>query len=152
MLEEAMELVLTKHFDNERYRHLDTYVELGGYEALRKAFSMPKEQIVEEVKKANVRGRGGAGFPAGVKWGFLPKDLSRPRVLVINADEGEPGTFKDRLIMRRGPHLMIEGIVITSYALTIHNGYVYIRGEFVRETEIVQEAIDEAYAKGYLGN
>jgi len=146
-----MELVLTTHFGNDRYRHADTYERLGGYAAMRKAFSMPKEEIVAEVRKANLRGRGGAGFPAGVKWGFLPKDLSRPRVLVINADEGEPGTFKDRLIMSRGPHLMIEGIVITSYALTIHNGYVYIRGEFVREAEIVQEAIDEAYAKGYLG-
>src|SRR3990170_3052470 len=146
-----MELVLTTHFGNDLYRHADTYEQLGGDAAMRKAFSMPKEEIVAEVRKANLRGRGGAGFPAGVKWGFLPKDLSRPRVLVINADEGEPGTFKDRLIMSRGPHLMIEGIVIASYALTIHNGYVYIRGEFVREAEIVQEAIDEAYAKGYAG-
>src|SRR3972149_9267592 len=102
MLEEAMDLVLTRHFDNERYRHLDTYVELGGYEALRKAFGMPKEQIVEEVRKANIRGRGGAGVPAGGKWGVLPKDLSIPRILVINADEGGPGTFKDRLVMSRG--------------------------------------------------
>jgi NADH-quinone oxidoreductase subunit F len=103
------------------------------------------------VKKANLRGRGGAGFPAGVKWGFLPKDLSKHRILVINADEGEPGTFKDRLIMTKGPHLLIEGIVITSYALSVRNVYIYIRGEFVREAEIVQEAVDEAYAKGYLG-
>jgi NADH-quinone oxidoreductase subunit F len=139
-----MELVLTTHFGNDQYRHVDTYVRLGGYEALRKAFSMTKEQIVEEVKKANLRGR-------GVKWGFLPKDLSRPRILVINADEGEPGTFKDRLIMTKGPHLLIEGIVITSYALSVHNAYIYIRGEFVREAEIVQEAVDEAYAKRYLG-
>ncbi len=146
-----MELVLTTHFGNDQYRHVDTYVRLGGYEALRKAFSMTKEQIVEEVKKANLRGRGGAGFPAGVKWGFLPKDLSKHRILVINADEGEPGTFKDRLIMTKGPHLLIEGIVITSYALSVHNVYIYIRGEFVREAEIVQEAVDEAYAKGYLG-
>src|SRR3990172_8384973 len=129
-----MELVLTTHFGNDLYRHADTYEQLGGDAALRQAFSMPQ-----------------GGSVGGVKWGSLPKDLSRPRVLVINADEGEPGTFKDRLIMSRGPHLMIEGIVIASYALTIHNGYVYIRGEFVREAEIVQEAIDEAYAKGYLG-
>jgi NADH-quinone oxidoreductase subunit F len=146
-----MELVLTSHFGNDRYRHADTYEELGGYVALRKAISMPKEEIVTEVRKANLRGRGGAGFPAGVKWGFLPKDLSRPRILVINADEGEPGTFKDRLIMTRGPHLLIEGIVITCYALTTHTCYIYIRGEFVREAEIMQEAIDEAYSKGYLG-
>ena len=148
---ETMELVLTTHFGNERYRHAETYERLGGYTALRKAISMPKEEIVAEVRKANLRGRGGAGFPAGVKWGFLPKDLSRPRVLVVNADEGEPGTFKDRLIMTKGPHLLIEGIAITCFALEAHTCYIYIRGEFVRETDIVQEAIDEAYALGYLG-
>jgi NADH-quinone oxidoreductase subunit F len=146
-----METVLTTHFAEERYRRLDTYMERGGYAALRKAFAMPKEQIVDEVKKANLRGRGGAGFPAGVKWGFLPKDLSRPRILVINADEGEPGTFKDRQIMSRGPHLLIEGIVITSYALAIHQCYIYIRGEFVREAKILEEAVAEAYGKGFLG-
>src|SRR5574342_1007770 len=135
-----METVLTTHFANEQYRHADTYLQFGGYEALRKALTLPKEQIVGEVKKANLRGRGGAGFPAGVKWGFLPKDLSRPRVLVINADEGEPGTFKDRLIMSRGPHLLLEGIVIASYAMTIHVSYIYIRGEFVHEEKILVEA------------
>jgi NADH-quinone oxidoreductase subunit F len=146
-----METVLTTHFADERYRRIDRYLELGGYEALRKALSMPKEQIVDEVKKANLRGRGGAGFPAGVKWGFLPKDLSRPRVLVINADEGEPGTFKDRQIMARAPHLLLEGIAIAAYAMTIHLCYIYIRGEFVREAKIVEEAVAEAYAKGFLG-
>ncbi|MBI5418826.1 MAG: NADH-quinone oxidoreductase subunit NuoF [Deltaproteobacteria bacterium] len=146
-----METVLTTHFADERYRHVDTYVQYGGYSALRKAFSCPKERIVEEVRKANLRGRGGAGFPAGVKWGFLPKDLSRPRILVINADEGEPGTFKDRQIMSRGPHLLIEGIAIASYAMTIHSTYIYIRGEFVREAKIMEEAVAEAYAKGFLG-
>jgi NADH-quinone oxidoreductase subunit F len=146
-----MEQVLTRHFADDRYRHVDAYVETGGYAALRKALGMPKEEIVAEVKKANLRGRGGAGFPAGVKWGFLPKDLSRPRVLVVNADEGEPGTFKDRLIMSRGPHLLIEGIGIASFAMTIHACYIYIRGEFVREAKILEEAIAEAYAKGFLG-
>ncbi len=146
-----MELVLTKYFANEQYRHVDTYVEFGGYSSLRKAFAMPKEKIVEEVRKANLRGRGGAGFPAGVKWGFLPKDLSRPRVLVVNADEGEPGTFKDRLIMSRGPHLLLEGIGITCYALLMNVAYIYIRGEFVREAKILEEAIAEACAKGFLG-
>ena len=146
-----METVLTTHFANERYRYADTYLSLGGYEALRKALSTPKEKIVDDVKKANLRGRGGAGFPAGVKWGFLPKDLSRPRVLVINADEGEPGTFKDRQIMAKAPHLLLEGIAISSYAMSIHVCYIYIRGEFVREARIVQEAVDEAYAKGFLG-
>jgi NADH-quinone oxidoreductase subunit F len=146
-----METVLTTHFSDERYRHVDTYLQLGGYAALRKALTMPKERIVDEVKKANLRGRGGAGFPAGVKWGFLPKDLSRPRILVINADEGEPGTFKDRQIMSKGPHLLIEGIVISSFALTIHTCYIYIRGEFVREARILEEAVSEAYAGGFLG-
>jgi NADH-quinone oxidoreductase subunit F len=146
-----METVLTTHFADEQYRYVDTYLSLGGYEALRNALSGPKEKIVDEVKKANLRGRGGAGFPAGVKWGFLPKDLSRPRVLVINADEGEPGTFKDRQIMARAPHLLLEGIAISSYAMSIHACYIYIRGEFVREARIVEEAVAEAYAKGFFG-
>jgi len=146
-----MEKVLTKHFANERYRRLDTYRQYGGYEALKKAFAMTPEAIIDEVKKANLRGRGGAGFPAGVKWGFLPKDLSRARALVINADEGEPGTFKDRLIMSRGPHLLVEGIVISSFALRIHACWIYIRGEFVREAGILDEAVAEAYAAGLLG-
>jgi NADH-quinone oxidoreductase subunit F len=146
-----METVLTTHFADEQYRHVDTYLQFGGYAALRQALGGPKEQIVDEVKKANLRGRGGAGFPAGVKWGFLPKDLSRPRILVVNADEGEPGTFKDRQIMSKGPHLLIEGIVISSYALTIHTCYIYIRGEFVREAKILEEAVAEAYAGGFLG-
>jgi NADH-quinone oxidoreductase subunit F len=146
-----METVLTTHFGNDRYRYLETYLSCGGYEALRKALGMPKEGIIEEVRKANLRGRGGAGFPAGIKWGFLPKDLSRPRVLVINADEGEPGTFKDRLIMTRGPHLLLEGIAIAAYAMTAHMSYIYIRGEFVREARILEEAIAEAVVKGFLG-
>jgi NADH-quinone oxidoreductase subunit F len=146
-----METVLTTHFADERYHRLDTYRQYGGYEALKKAFAMDPGQIIDEVKKANLRGRGGAGFPAGVKWGFLPKDLSRPRVLVINADEGEPGTFKDRVIMTRGPHLLIEGIVISCFALRAHACWIYIRGEFVREAGIVDEAIAEAYAAGFLG-
>ncbi|PWB68159.1 MAG: NADH-quinone oxidoreductase subunit F [Deltaproteobacteria bacterium] len=146
-----METVLTTHFANEQYRHADTYLQFGGYEALRKALAGPRERIVDEVKKANLRGRGGAGFPAGVKWGFLPKDLSRPRVLVINADEGEPGTFKDRQIMGKAPHLLLEGIAIASYAMSIHLSYIYIRGEFIREARIVEEAVAEAYARGFFG-
>jgi NADH-quinone oxidoreductase subunit F len=146
-----MEKVLTAHFANERYRRMDTYRQYGGYNALKKAIAMTPEAIIDEVKKANLRGRGGAGFPAGVKWGFLPKDLSRPRVLVINADEGEPGTFKDRVIMTRGPHLLIEGIVISSLALRAHACWIYVRGEFVREARIMDEAVAEAYAAGFLG-
>jgi NADH-quinone oxidoreductase subunit F len=145
-----MELVLTTHFGNDQYKAIGTYQELGGYAALKKALGMTPEAIQEEVKKASLRGRGGAGFPAGIKWGFLPKN-DRPRVLVINADEGEPGTFKDRLIMSRGPHLLVEGIAIAAFALNAHMAYIYIRGEFVREARILNEAIDEAYAKGFLG-
>ncbi|HEY3489109.1 MAG TPA: NADH-quinone oxidoreductase subunit NuoF [Candidatus Deferrimicrobiaceae bacterium] len=145
-----MELVLTTHFGNDQYRAIGTYQELGGYAAQRKAYTMTPDAIMDEVKKASLRGRGGAGFPAGVKWGFLPKN-DRPRVLVVNADEGEPGTFKDRLIMSRGPHLLVEGIAIAAFALNAHQAYIYIRGEFVREARILNEAIDEAYSKGYLG-
>jgi NADH-quinone oxidoreductase subunit F len=146
-----METILTTHFADDAYRRIDTYRRFGGYDALRKALSMTPEAIIDEVKKANLRGRGGAGFPAGVKWGFLPKDLSRPRVLVVNADEGEPGTFKDRLIMSRGPHLLVEGIAIAAFALRAHLSYIYIRGEFVREARILDEAVAEAYAAGFLG-
>jgi NADH-quinone oxidoreductase subunit F len=146
-----METVLTTHFSDERYHRMEGYRAHGGYDALRKAVSMPREAIVEEVKKANLRGRGGAGFPAGVKWGFLPKDLSRPRVLVVNADEGEPGTFKDRMLLARGPHLLVEGIAITCFALSIHDAYIYIRGEYVREARILGEALEEARAAGLLG-
>lgn len=146
-----MELVLTKYFDDENYRHIDTYMKYGGYSALKKALSMSPDEIIEEVKKSNLRGRGGAGFPTGVKWSFVPKESEKPKYLVINADEGEPGTFKDRLIMERGPHLLIEGIVISAYAIGAHTSYIYIRGEFVKPARILEEAIREAYEKGFLG-
>jgi len=146
-----MEAILSTHFEDPAFRGIEGYEARGGYQALRKALSMGPQAVAEEVKKANLRGRGGAGFPAGVKWGFLPKDLSRPRVLVVNADEGEPGTFKDRRIMSRGPHLLVEGIAIAAYALSAHVCYIYIRGEFVREAQILEEAIAEAYGRGFLG-
>ncbi len=146
-----MELVLTKYFHLDDYRFIDTYVKHGGYTALEKALRMDTDQIIEEVKKASLRGRGGAGFPAGVKWGFMPKVTDKPKFVVVNADESEPGTFKDRLIMERGPHLLIEGIAITSYAVGAHVCYIYIRGEFVRPAQLLEAAIEEAYEKGYLG-
>ncbi len=146
-----MELVLTKYFHDDDYRHIDRYIEYGGYSALKKALSMKPEEIIEEVKKSNLRGRGGAGFPTGVKWGFIPKESPKPKYLVVNADEGEPGTFKDRLIMERGPHLLIEGIAIASYAIGAHTSYIYIRGEFVKPARILDEAIKEAYDRGFLG-
>ncbi len=146
-----MELVLTKYFHIDEYRHIDTFREYGGYEALTKALKMTPDEVIEEVKKANLRGRGGAGFPAGVKWGFVPKESPKEKYLVVNADEGEPGTFKDRLIMERGPHLLLEGIVIAAYAIGANVCFIYIRGEFVNQARILEEAISEAYDGGYLG-
>jgi NADH-quinone oxidoreductase subunit F len=129
---------------------LARYEATGGYEALRKALGMAPEDIVAEVKASNIRGRGGAGFPTGVKWGFLPADV-RPRYLVVNGDESEPGTFKDRQLLERDPHQLVEGIVISAYALDVHHAFVYIRGEYPRPARRLQAAIDEAYAAGYLG-
>ncbi len=130
---------------------LDGYRDEGGYEALRKALEeMSPEQITEEVKVSKIRGRGGAGFPTGVKWGFLPAE-TRPRYLVINGDESEPGTFKDRQILERDPHSLIEGTIITAYALDVHHAFIYIRGEYPRPARRVQRAVDEAYEAGLLG-
>lgn len=129
---------------------LDRYEATGGYEALRAVLrDMTPDQVVDEVKASNMRGRGGAGFPTGVKWGFLAD--SSPRYLVVNADESEPGTFKDRQLLERDPHQMLEGIIISSYALGVELAYVYVRGEYPKPARRVQRAIDEAYAAGYLG-
>ncbi|MBF0424879.1 MAG: NADH-quinone oxidoreductase subunit NuoF [Magnetococcales bacterium] len=125
--------------------------ERGAYEAARKAFVMGSAAVIEEVKKSNLRGRGGAGFPAGMKWSFIPKDTSRPHYLICNADEGEPGTCKDREILRRDPHLLIEGMIIAAFAVQAERGYIYIRGEFTREAEVLQRAIDDALTAGLLG-
>lgn len=133
-------------------RSLEYYLsKMQGYAAAKKAFSMSQDAIIEEMKKSNLRGRGGAGFPTGVKWGFIPKQSAKPKYLVCNADESEPGTFKDRDIMRYTPHLLIEGMVIGGFAIGAHQGYIYIRGEYTREAKLLNQAIDEAYAKGYLG-
>ncbi|GMV39504.1 MAG: NADH-quinone oxidoreductase, F subunit NuoF [Myxococcales bacterium] len=123
----------------------------GGFEAVKKALSMDKDAIVDEVKRANLRGRGGAGFPAGVKWGFVPKVSEKPKYLVVNADEGEPGTFKDRYWLKWDPYPLIEGCIICSFALDIHTCYIYIRGEFAEEIAIVEAAIDRARKAGLLG-
>jgi NADH-quinone oxidoreductase subunit F len=123
----------------------------GGYTALEKALgSMSPDDIVAEVKASNLRGRGGAGFSAGVKWGFLAD--TEPRYLVVNGDESEPGTFKDRQLLERDPHQLIEGIVITAYALGVHHAFIYIRGEYPKPARRVQRAVEEAYAAGYLGD
>lgn len=112
---------------------------------------MKPAEILEEVKAANLRGRGGAGFPAGVKWGFVPKDIDKSKYLCVNADEGEPGTFKDRYIMTHNPHLLIEGIIITSFCVGIHTAFIYIRGEYEAVALRLEQAISEAYDKGFLG-
>lgn len=130
---------------------LARYLDTGGYETLTRALSeMSPEEVAAEVEASNLRGRGGASFPAGVKWGFLPADI-RPRYLVINADESEPGTFKDRLLLERDPHQLIEGIALSAYALDVQHAFVYVRGEYPKPARRVLRAIEEAYEAGYLG-
>jgi NADH-quinone oxidoreductase subunit F len=143
--------MLSLHFDNTDSHLLATYEQEGGYRIFRKALQMQPEAVVEEVKKSGLRGRGGAGFPAGVKWGFIPKDTNRPIYLCINADESEPGTFKDRYIMERDPHMLLEGILITCWAIKSSDCYIYIRGEYESTRKVLQAAVDEAYEAGYLG-
>jgi len=133
-------------------RGLAAYRERGGYSAARKALSsMTPADVREEVKKARLRGRGGAGFPAGIKWSFVPQEEGRPVYLCVNADEGEPGTFKDKYILGHNPHLLLEGIVIAGYAVGIHSAYVYIRGEYELIARRLEDAIVEATACGFLG-
>ena len=145
------EPILTRNFHRPDSHALRVYREAGGYEALRKAFGMAPDAIVEEVKRSNLRGLGGAGFPTGVKWGFIPKDSPKPRYLVINADEGEPGTFKDRYLLERDPHALIEGMIISAYAIRSRLAFVYIRGEYVWPWRIFEAAVREAYDAGLLG-
>ncbi len=145
------ETLFIQHFKDDS-RPLDYYLgQMQGYTALKKALGMAPDDVIAEVKKSNLRGRGGAGFPTGVKWGFIPKQSPKPKYLVCNADESEPGTFKDRDLMRYTPHLLIEGMAIAAHAIGAHVGYLYIRGEYTREAKLLQAAIDEAYAKNYLG-
>lgn len=146
------EKVLTGHFDREGITRFDIYRREGGYAAAEKALKkMKPAEVMEEVKKASLRGRGGAGFPAGVKWSFVPQNVPKPKYLCVNADEGEPGTFKDRYLMSRNPHLLLEGIIIASYAVGIHAAFIYIRGEYEAVAQRLEEAIAEASGKGYLG-
>ena len=144
------EPVLLRNVGVENSRSLKVYESRGGYQALRKAFKMTPEEIVAEVKAANLRGRGGAGFPAGVKWGFLPADRT-VTLLCVNADESEPPTFTNRVLMEEDPHQLIEGTIITAYATQSQIAYVYMRVEFHEQFHILQLAIDEAYRAGYLG-
>ncbi len=132
-------------------RTYEVYRREGGYASVEKALKMKTEDIVEEVKKSGLRGRGGAGFPAGMKWSFIAKPEGVPRHLVVNADESEPGTFKDRYLMEFIPHILIEGMIVSSYALGSNVSYIYIRGEYAWITNILEHAIDEAKQNGWLG-
>jgi NADH-quinone oxidoreductase subunit F len=145
------EKIVTKNWGKHQSWTIESYEAAGGYRALRKALSMKPEQVVDEVVKANLRGRGGAGFAAGMKWQFVRKETSFPKYLVINADEGEPGTFKDRYILENDPHMFIEGCAIAAYAIGAESCYVYTRGEFKFQRERLAQAIADAYKKGYLG-
>ena len=144
--------ILTQHIDVPGIETLAVYRQHGGYAAVEKALkTMSPDAVVEEVKKSGLRGRGGAGFPTGMKWSFIDKKSGNPRYLVCNADESEPGTFKDRYLMTRSPHSLIEGMIVSSFALEAHLSYIYIRGEMLATMRILETAIAEAYAAGLLG-
>jgi NADH-quinone oxidoreductase subunit F len=150
--ENPYEQVLLKHVLEPGSHTIDHYMGRGGYEAAKKTLTSGRDpgEITNMVTEAGLRGRGGAGFPTGRKWQFLP-DNGKPRYLVINADESEPGTFKDKILIDKDPHLLLEGIILSAYAIQSHHSYIYIRGEFGPGTVILQQAVDEAYAKGFFG-
>ncbi len=144
--------VLTRNMHIPNLHRLDVYESAGGYQALRKALrELKPSDVIEIIKKSGLRGRGGAGFPTGMKWGFVPKNTGKHIYLCVNADESEPGTFKDRLIIEKDPHQLIEGTIISAYALDCHLAFIYIRGELVRPARLLSNVVDEAYARGYLG-
>jgi NADH-quinone oxidoreductase subunit F len=142
--------LLTKDIDKKDLHKLSVYEETGGYGSLNKLFKKKPDEVIEMVKASGLRGRGGAGFPAGLKWSFLAKDVF-PRYLCCNADESEPGTCKDRLLLEKTPHLLIEGMIACAYACKIETGYIYFRGEFQHASDLMDEALKEARAKNYLG-
>jgi len=131
--------------------NLDRYLELDGYKAVQKALSLGPDGIINEMKASNLRGRGGAGFPTGMKWSFVPKQAPKPKYVLCNGEESEPGTCKDRLILEHDPHSVIEGVVVAGIAVGSHTGYIYIRGEYRYLSEIMQKALADAYARGFLG-
>ncbi len=146
-----MDPVLIPHVREPHSYTLDSYLRHQGYEALRKSLGMTPDAIIDAVKASGLRGRGGAGFPTGMKWQFVDKKVNKPRYICCNADESEPGTFKDHLLMERNPHLLIEGCAIACYAIGAKVAYIYIRGEFLHVQHILEAAIAEAYKAGYLG-
>jgi NADH-quinone oxidoreductase subunit F len=146
-----VEKTITRNWGKPGSHTLEAYRNSGGYSGLRKALQMSPAQITEEVKKSNLRGRGGAGFYTGMKWNFVPKNSPKPVYLAVNADESEPGTFKDRYILENDPHMLLEGIAIAALALNCHQAYIYTRGEFKKQSAIVNDAIAEAYQSGIFG-
>lgn len=145
--------LLMAHTDCPGQIHIDTYEKNGGYQAIRKAIPhIPPATLIDQVKASELRGRGGAGFMTGVKWGFIPKDSPHPKYLVCNCDESEPGTFKDRLLVEKDPHQLIEGMILSSYAIGAHFAVIYARGEYFGGIATLRQAVKEAKEKGYLGN
>ena len=144
--------ILLANIHQSNLQQIDNYLATGGYESVSKSLkTMSPDGVMEEVKKSGLRGRGGAGFPTGLKWSFLDRKSNKPRYLVCNADESEPGTFNDRYLMEHNPHLFIEGLIVSSYALGANTCYVYIRGEYWYLIEILERAIAQAHQKGLLG-
>ncbi|WP_406283599.1 NADH-quinone oxidoreductase subunit NuoF [Embleya sp. NBC_00896] len=143
--------VLSANWDEHQPWTLDTYRRGGGYDGLRKALAMHPDEVIQTVKDSGLRGRGGAGFPTGMKWGFIPQNDGKPHYLVVNADESEPGTCKDIPLMYANPHVLIEGVIIASYAIRSEHAFIYVRGEVVPVLRRLQNAVREAYAAGYLG-
>ena len=130
---------------------IETYLKLDGYKAAQKALAMTPDDIINEVKTSNLRGRGGAGFPTGMKWSFVPKESAKPKYILVNGDESEPGTCKDRPILEHDPHAVIEGVIIAGLAVGAKQGFIYIRGEYRYLVDIMRKALADAYAKGFLG-
>jgi NADH-quinone oxidoreductase subunit F len=144
--------ILLANIDKPNSTSIDVYLQGGGYEAAKKALAMTPGEVVQLVKDSELRGRGGAGFPTGAKWGFVPKNAPHPTYLLCNADESEPGTFKDRVIIEKDPHLLIEGMIISAYGIgSCPMSYIYIRGEFYYGATVLEKALEEARAKGFLG-
>ncbi|MDR2929932.1 MAG: NADH-quinone oxidoreductase subunit NuoF [Propionibacteriaceae bacterium] len=143
--------VLTKNWGAERSWTLDSYQAQGGYDGLRRALTLSPAEVMTEVKDAQLRGRGGAGFPTGLKWSFVPQDNPNPKYLVVNGDESEPGTCKDIPLMMASPHTLVEGVIISSYAINAHTAFIYVRGEVVHPIRRVRQAVKQAYEAGLLG-
>src|SRR5437868_10428258 len=147
-----MDPLLTPYVREPNSFTLDFYLRHEGYEGLKKALSMTPDAVVDMVKASGLRGRGGAGFPTGMKWQFVDRKSEKPRYIACNADESEPGTFKDHLLMERNPHLLLEGCAIACYAIGAKVAYIYIRGELYHVQQVLERAIDEAYSRRFIGS